>query len=530
MSVRQRLSLWMLGIAVFVLWSVAMMVAWSAPVIVVLGTVKDSNGTPQDGWSVTVRNTTNNKEGSWVTSDGGLYQVTFLDLSNNAASAGDILRITATGPGTQSVTEQHTITTSEITSVQVTVDLTVGAAVQPPTLASIDPQTVTKSTSLRPFTLVGTRFETGAVAVVNGVEIPLTIGSATTATGQIPVSIPVGVYDVTVRNANGQSATRQLALTIRAPKAPEDITGDDVINLTDLVFVATNFGRTGVGLAGDVNGDGVINIIDIVSIARRFGEVLTSAAPSIVALPVGGEVVARGTTTVSGDTFSLELGLDAARELDVAGYDVELVFDPTQLRLRSIEDGTLLDVDGRAFAFHSTPEEIASGRVLLAAVVLNDEAASDGATSGHLGRLEWDVIGNRAAATRSVRVIGGNLADRAATMKRLAARPIQWDVRLTSDARTMAGRNYPNPFNPETWIPYQLADDADVSVSIYDASGQVVRRLELGRQTTGGYVTRSRAAHWDGKNALGETVASGLYFYEFRADGYSQTGRMLILK
>ena len=90
--------------------------------------------------------------------------------------------------------------------------------------------------------------------------------------------------------------------------------------------------------------------------------------------------------------------------------------------------------------------------------------------------------------------------------------------------------NYPNPFNPETWIPYQLAEPTDVTVSIYSVNGKLVRRLTLGHQSIGIYTSRSRAAYWDGRNALGEAVASGLYFYTLTADDFTATRKMLIRK
>ena len=90
--------------------------------------------------------------------------------------------------------------------------------------------------------------------------------------------------------------------------------------------------------------------------------------------------------------------------------------------------------------------------------------------------------------------------------------------------------NYPNPFNPETWIPYQLANASDVVITIYDARGTIIRRLELGHQREGYYTTRSRAAYWDGHNDLGERVASGIYFYQLQTDHTSLLRKMLILK
>ena len=100
--------------------------------------------------------------------------------------------------------------------------------------------------------------------------------------------------------------------------------------------------------------------------------------------------------------------------------------------------------------------------------------------------------------------------------------------------------NYPNPFNPETWIPYHLAHAADVTLTIYDTKGAVVRRLDLGHQPAGYYTDRSKAAYWNGCNASGESIASGVYFYQLRAGrsglsmphrrDYSATRKMLILK
>ena len=90
--------------------------------------------------------------------------------------------------------------------------------------------------------------------------------------------------------------------------------------------------------------------------------------------------------------------------------------------------------------------------------------------------------------------------------------------------------NYPNPFNPETWIPYQLQKPADVQISIHNQSGVLVRELSLGYQEAGQYVSRSRAAYWDGRNQVGEPVASGLYFYTLTAEDFSATRKMLILK
>ena len=99
--------------------------------------------------------------------------------------------------------------------------------------------------------------------------------------------------------------------------------------------------------------------------------------------------------------------------------------------------------------------------------------------------------------------------------------------------------NYPNPFNPETWIPYRLAEDAFVTLTIYDPSGHIIRTFDVGYRIASAYENRSKAIHWDGKNNLGEQVASSVYFYQLRVENsrseteagdYAATRKTVILK
>ena len=96
--------------------------------------------------------------------------------------------------------------------------------------------------------------------------------------------------------------------------------------------------------------------------------------------------------------------------------------------------------------------------------------------------------------------------------------------------QTQLLQNYPNPFNPETWIPFDLAEDTEVTVTIYDVAGQKVRSLEMGWTMVGRHHNRSQSIYWDGRTEMGETVASGVYFYQINTANYSQTRRMVILK
>ena len=107
---------------------------------------------------------------------------------------------------------------------------------------------------------------------------------------------------------------------------------------------------------------------------------------------------------------------------------------------------------------------------------------------------------------------------------------LQQLLAMARPEKTQLFANYPNPFNPETWIPYELATDTHVRLTIYNTQGVVIRTLQFGHQSAGYYTGRDRAAYWDGRNALGEQVASGLYFYQLETDEMSSMRKMVILK
>ncbi len=201
----------------------------------------------------------------------------------------------------------------------------------------------------------------------------------------------------------------------------EDVNGDGIVNIQDLVLVASNLGKTGQN-AADVNGDGQVNIQDLVLVAGALGT--SAAAPSLFSQSVSALTAA-----------DVKQWLSQAQHLNLT--------DPTSLRgIQFLQD-------------------------LLAALIPKE---------------------------------------------------------------TTLLPNFPNPFNPETWIPYHLAKDADVSLHIYAVNGTLVRTLGLGHQAAGIYQSRSRAAYWDGRNAFGEPVASGVYFYILTAGDFTATRKMLIRK
>ena len=172
----------------------------------------------------------------------------------------------------------------------------------------------------------------------------------------------------------------------------------------------------------------------------------------------------------------------------------------TLATLQSVPIGIAVDTVGRKLYWTNTRGKLQ--RATLAGQHIQDAITGLG--------LPADVAVARAATTQA-----------AAAPAVLAASPPKQTALLP---------NYPNPFNPETWLPYQLAEPAEVTVTIYAANGTVVRTLALGHRRAGRYESQSRAAHWDGRNAAGEPVASGVYFYTLTAGDFIATRKMLILK
>ena len=216
--------------------------------------------------------------------------------------------------------------------------------------------------------------------------------------------------------------TSYLDNTEQPVQLAEDVNQDGIVDIQDLIHVATQFGQIGDEIAADVNGDGIVNIEDILLVAAALEN--GNAAPSKYGNPI--EYLT---------AEDVQEWLDQARLI----YNTIPIYQKGIAKLEQI-------------LTQLTPRE------------------------------------------------------------------------------TVLLPNYPNPFNPETWIPYQLAKPTDVMFHIYSSDGQLVRTLRLGHQNAGAYQDRTRAAYWDGKNEFGEHVASGVYFYTMTAGNWTATNRMVIRK
>jgi len=241
--------------------------------------------------------------------------------------------------------------------------------------------------------------------------------------------------------------------------------------------------------------------------AISHGSAVVSVQPGTLHAPAVGKSLTLHVAITGGET--------------VAGYQFRVAYDPKALRYVTATNSDYLPSETFAMPLSEADS------VRMVAATLKGAPLSDG--DGVLATLTFEVLALGPSGVNLTEVI---LSDATAT-----ALGVRWsDTRLDSALETLPATqtslfgNYPNPFNPETWIPYELSTPADVTLTIYGAEGRLVRRLRLGHQSPGRYHRKGRAAYWDGRNDFGERVASGLYFYTLTAGEFTATGRMLILK
>ena len=248
-----------------------------------------------------------------------------------------------------------------------------------------------------------------------------------------------------------------------------------------------------------------------------------------------------------GDVVTQEAKLTAEEPQEGAGFGLTVALDVNRVLVGAPSTDTKRgDDSGAAYAYLKVgPDWVLQARVIPVrgpeegqGLTSGDNMGSAVAIDGKFGQklnfaaigVQWDAHPDGGDDEGSVYVF--DTADAEGLNIKLSVEP-RGDLALTMFGdikRTALLQNFPNPFNPETWIPYTLADDAEVNVHIYDVAGKLVRHLDVGHQRAGRYLSRETAAYWDGRDLLGESVSSGVYFYTLKADAFSDTRRMVILK
>ena len=279
---------------------------------------------------------------------------------------------------------------------------------------------------------------------------------------------------------------------------------------------------TGVGVwPGDTNDDGIVNVLDIIplgrywqqkTISRQARSAIWLAHPAQPATPIEATFAdANGDGLVSADdivpiaqNWNRTYVVPKSREEDKSSSLV-----PVSPGLRQHQS-----LDRRQLS-----KQLEIYQQLLSRLAQMDAFPSDSQANG----------GGAISAFPGV-----------VQLRLFLQRQIQWLKQQLIPKETDLLRNYPNPFNPETWIPFQLATDGTVVLTIYDSHGRVIRRIDLGHQSSGFYLSKSRAIHWDGTNQTGESVASGIYFYQLDvsspgdssaiATEFSRSQKLVLLK
>ena len=284
--------------------------------------------------------------------------------------------------------------------------------------------------------------------------------------------------------ASGGYDGKVLLWELTPPQIEGDVNGDGFVNLLDLDLVNARLGMTGNDTA-DINGDAVVNITDLVMVSNI-----------IVATTAERSACVHERTDVNKDTI---IDMEDLKAVDASFGTIGLSDADVNL------DGIVNVIDLVLVANAMGPAAAAPSLRKRVTMLLTVEQVQRWLTEARLS-------GETTLAYQHGMVVLEQLL-----------------VTLTPQA-TVLLPNYPNPLNPETWIPYRLAESADVTLTIYAANGRLVRTLEVGYHAAGTYQSRARAAYWDGKNELGERVATGLYFYTLTAGNFSATRKMSIRK
>jgi hypothetical protein len=293
---------------------------------------------------------------------------------------------------------------------------------------------------------------------------------------------------------------------------PGDSNGDqvvDVVDITKIERIVAGLDPAPMNACPDANLDGVTNVLDVTSTERIVvGLPAVASAPMAARVP---DVMIRPLQSDGGYIFDL-----------VLEQSVDMV-DTVYLELRYPE-GSYAAAEIETFSLPSDATLLTNSQPGRTRHVRNVRGLAGVTLPEVVARVRLQESTPGVAPPVTLRVLIGDTSGRA-----LVSRDFHIPM-MRVPSVTTALPNFPNPFNPETWIPFDLAESADVVIRVYGVGGALVRTLDLGGLPPGSYADRSRAAYWDGRNESGEPVAGGVYHYELRAGDHRATRRMVILK
>lgn len=266
--------------------------------------------------------------------------------------------------------------------------------------------------------------------------------------------------------------------------------------------------------AADMDDDGQVRANDATLILRVAAGL---AAPGMVTWGQGDMEMGRHITValresygVAGGRVGVPIRVDDADML--ASGEICIAYDSTVLRAVDV-----LSESGALLVSNATEPGIL--RIVF--------ASANRLNSQTIAEIQFDVLADTASLLkfRTVDLYGPD-----ARLVNSKGIDKEFRPRAMTPKRNSLLQNFPNPFNPETWIPYQLAEDSEVTVRIYSVTAQLIRAIDLGYREAGSYVTRDTAAYWDGRNEVGEQVSSGMYFCTIQAGEFTATKKMIVAR
>ncbi len=414
----------------------------------------------------------------------------------------------------------------------VSFNIEVEAKIPAPILGSVTSESgiITEGTMVQ---LIGENFQDGASVTVWGIEISDVEYISPT---ELSITLPedtFGTVEIVLTNPDGQSVSFNIEVEARIP-APilDSVTSESGIisEGTIVQLLGQNFQE---GASVTVGG---IEILDVKYVSP------TEITFTIPASTVGNvEIVL---TNPDGQSGKIAFSYVEFRPEDINRDEQIDIFDLVKVggSFGQTGEGLAADIDGNG--------EVDIFDLVRVARLFGQSSIVSAAPSAHTtsGRFGYG------AARHSIQRVGTHCrttpmgSDRLRRLRSALTElerisDVMPEVRIGADllrnwlatnaripAKTQLLPNYPNPFNPETWLPYHLDRDADAALSIYNAGGVLVRHFDLGHQTAGFYTEKGNAVYWDGHNERGEAVASGTYFYQLRAGDFSAMRRMVIVK
>ena len=511
------------------------------------GTIKTEDGIPAEaGLQVTVIIGSNTQTG--VSEVGGVYTITFLNFQGDVvATSGDTVTVQVRNPDTGASVERTVqLSSKQILDKQAIIDLQFSPT--PSTTGREYLLSVPKGISLIHVPLKVTAVDGVAQTIESVGDLYDALGGQATVALLITYDPETGRWNSYLddghRGRPGDKALTDDLGIIASMKAPKSVrlSGDALgTNGRSSITLHSGINLVGVPLKDSritrvsdlLDLEGIAGNVSLIIVSDNGFKVVTQARdPGDIPVTGGGAFIltARNAATVeiTGTKWSNPLGQTAAPSTALTGIQTDGVTPVLAVT------GSISPVVGKSLSrpFHVTVKNRSTGTVDTA--MTDDDGVSYQFTF-------VDIETSRAAQVGDILEITAHSPDPFVGVQPLRHTVTADDVERSwislgalvayeIPAKTELLSNYPNPFNPETWIPYRLAKDAFVTLTIYDRSGRVVREIDVGHRIAAVYESRSKAVHWDGRTEFGERVASGIYFYSLTAGDYSATRKMVILK